>query len=98
MINPFVGTRIGDKLPVFWRQPAVTKPNHLVALHRAFPEGAILRPALRISNKTPGEPPGDPPVVGKHRKVDVNKSIRYGESLPHGFPASVAVKDPLIPF
>ncbi len=83
MVNPFGETRIGDKLPIFGRQPAVTKPNHLIALHRAFPERAIFRPARRISNKTLGESPCDPPVMGQDRKVDVNKRIGYGESFPH---------------
>lgn len=76
---------------------AMAEPDHAVAVERTAPNGTVLRPTLRIHEKSLQKALGDPSVVGEQREVDVDQRIGCRETFPGGRHASEAVDDPFIP-
>src|SRR5580704_5261753 len=74
----------------------MTEPQYLVAVQRAAPDGAILRPALRIDKRALDKALCNPSAMGQYGQVNVDERISRSEPLPGRRDAAIAVDDPLI--
>jgi hypothetical protein len=70
-------------------------PNDLVAVYRAAPHRAVLRPALGIDEQAFDQALRDPPIMDDERQIDVDERVGLREALPCRCDRTEAVNDPL---